>query len=269
MIKLSGKIVSQALRKDLAQRVKAFKDKQGRSPGLAVVLVGDDPASQVYVGAKIKACQEVGLLSKECRWPEKASFLELKSQIADLAQDRTIDGILVQLPLPGHLNADELLECIPMSKDVDGLTLASIGRLWADRALAIPCTPNGVMEILKHYEISVEGKNAVVIGRSQIVGKPMAQLLLQANATVTICHSKTSHLEAYTQSADILVVAAGRPRMIGREHIKKGAVVIDVGIHRQEGVSKGGKAKLCGDVRFDELEGWALAATPVPGGVGP
>ncbi|MCB0384284.1 MAG: bifunctional methylenetetrahydrofolate dehydrogenase/methenyltetrahydrofolate cyclohydrolase FolD [Bdellovibrionales bacterium] len=267
MLKLNGKEVSAARRAVLKGKIQEFSERTGHSPGLAVVLVGEDPASQVYVGGKIKACAEVGLRSFEHRLPEKTTPSELKELIEQLNKDKNVDGILVQLPLPKGLDSDEVLTWIDPNKDVDGLTSSSMGLLWMGKPRAISCTPAGVMAILDHYKLSVAGKTAVVVGRSNIVGKPMAHLLTQADATVTVCHSRTPDLSAHTRRADVVVVAAGRPRMLGKEDFKEGSIVIDVGIHRQPGPD--GKSRLCGDVRFEELDGWVQAVTPVPGGVGP
>ena len=267
MLRLNGKEVSAARRAQLKIKVGEFVQKTGHTPGLAVVLIGDDPASQVYVGGKIKGCAEVGIKSFEHRLPESANPSDLKTLIEELNEDVSVDGILVQLPLPKAFDSDKVLTWLDPSKDVDGLTSSSMGLLWMGTPRATSCTPAGVMAILEHYKISVEGMKAVVVGRSNIVGKPMAHLLTQANATVTVCHSRTKDVSAYTREADIVVVAAGRPKMLGKEDFKEGSIVIDVGIHREP--VEGGKAKLCGDVRFAELEGWAKAATPVPGGVGP
>jgi methylenetetrahydrofolate dehydrogenase (NADP+)/methenyltetrahydrofolate cyclohydrolase len=264
---LDGKTVAEARRSKIKSEVKAFRDKFRRSPGLAVILVGEDPASQVYVGNKVKACKEVGIESFEHRIPHDTSAPRLKSLIAQLNADSKVDGILLQLPLPRHLNSEEAIDWIAPEKDADCLTAANLGRLWSGRALTTPCTPWGVMVILEHYDIDVAGKKAVVVGRSNIVGKPMAHLLVQADATVTICHSRTKNLREHTSTADIVVVAAGKPEMLGRGDFKEGAVVIDVGIHRKE--SADGKKKLCGDVRLKELDGVIKAGTPVPGGVGP
>jgi len=267
MLIIDGKKVSEFRRSQLKSKTEAWTKKSGRKPGLAVVLIGENPASEVYVANKIKGCQEVGFNSYEYRHPKSLSESDLKALIDKLNKDKNVDGILVQLPLPAPLREDEILKVIDPMKDVDGLTTASQGMLMSGHPLALPCTPAGVMALLEYYKIPVAGKNAVVVGRSNIVGKPMAQLLLAAHATVTICHSKTVDMRSYTSTADIVVVAAGKPRFMGREDFKKDAVVIDVGIHRQS--QAGGKAKLCGDVRYEELDGWASAATPVPGGVGP
>jgi methylenetetrahydrofolate dehydrogenase (NADP+) / methenyltetrahydrofolate cyclohydrolase len=262
MMILKSQELSRALRAQIKERAALFRQSKGRSPSLAVILVGQDPASQVYVRNKVAACEEVGFKSAHHELPENTDKAELRSLIEGLNADPTVDGILVQLPLPKHLSSDEVISWISPSKDPDALTVENQGLLFVGRPRVAPCTPSGVIELLKHYKISMAGKNAVVIGRSQIVGKPMAQLLLMENATVTIAHSKTADLQAVTSQADILVVAAGRPKMIQSQHVKKGAVVIDVGIHRTA-------TGLCGDVDLESLAGHALAVSPVPGGVGP
>ncbi len=264
---LEGKPVVEARRAKIKAEVAKYSAKSGRAPGLAVILVGDDAASQVYVGNKIKACEEAGIKSVERRLPANTTAADLKKVIDTLNQHEQVDGILLQLPLPKHLNSDEMIGQISPLKDADCLTSENLGLLWTGRPRTIPCTPWGVMVILEHYGIQPAGMNTVVVGRSQIVGKPMAHLLVQANATVTICHSKTSNLREHTLRADLVVVAAGQAEMLGKDDFKKDAVVIDVGIHRK--AAEGGKSKLCGDVRFAELEGHVRAATPVPGGVGP
>ena len=266
MLKLDGKAVAEACRKQLKIKAEEFKNQHGRPVGLAVCLVGDDPASQVYVANKLKACEEVGFYSVEEKLPENISAPELKKIIQNFNNDDYVDGILVQLPLPKPLESKEVLNWVDPAKDADCLTAANLGRLWSGDPWSIPCTPFGVMKILEHYQIPVGGQRAVVVGRSNIVGKPMAHLLTEAHATVTVCHSKTKNLRDHTQHADLVVVAAGQPRFLGREDFKKDAVIIDVGMHRQ---NDNGKTKLCGDVRFEELDGWVKAATPVPGGVGP
>lgn len=267
MLILNGSEVSRARRERLKSQIEKFHTQHGFAPGLAVVLVGEDPASQVYVRNKIKACGEVGIASSDYRLSSSATMPQVLEQLDRLHEDRRVHGILVQLPLPRGLHPDQVLTHLLPSKDADGLTYENVGLFVSGKPRVIPCTPKGVMSILEHYKISVAGKRAVVVGRSQIVGKPMAQLLLNADATVTICHSKTPNLEEITREADILVVAAGKARMLGRDAIRKGAVVVDVGMHRNTQASA--SAKLCGDVRFEELNGWASAATPVPGGVGP
>ncbi|MGZ3722525.1 MAG: bifunctional methylenetetrahydrofolate dehydrogenase/methenyltetrahydrofolate cyclohydrolase FolD [Bdellovibrionales bacterium] len=264
---LDGKAVSEARRAQIKIRAEKLRKSLGRAPGLAVILVGDDPASQVYVGNKIKACHEAGIESFENRLSDKTTAHQLKIIIDALNENPLVDGILLQLPLPKHLNSDEAIGWISPGKDADCLTAENLGYLWTGKPVTSPCTPSGVMVILEHYGIDVAGKNAVVVGRSNIVGKPMAHLLVQADATVTICHSKTKDLKEHLLRADIVVVAAGRPEMLGKGDFKKDSVVIDVGIHRKPG--ENGKSKLCGDVRLKELDGIIKAGTPVPGGVGP
>lgn len=267
MIRLDGKEVSLARREKLKKELEAFYRQTQVRPGLAVVLVGEDPASQVYVGGKVKACNEVGMASFKHHLSPQTTSDQLNTLIEELNRDPAVHGILVQLPLPKHLNEDQILGWLNPAKDVDGLKPESMGLLWVGKPMVTPCTPAGVMAILEHYHLPVSGLRAVVVGRSQIVGKPMAHLLSQADATVTICHSRTKDLRSHTREADLVVVAAGRPRMLGREDFKQGAIVVDVGIHRQPGADV--RSQLCGDVRYEELEGWAKAATPVPGGVGP
>ena len=263
MIILNGKEVAEARRIKIKSRAEAFFKKYKRRAKLAVVLVGDDPASLVYVRNKAKGCAEVGLDSVEHKLPGTTTASDLKNLVRALNADENVDGILVQLPLPKGIRSDEIIDEIDPRKDADGLTTENMGLLFTGRRRVAGCTPEGVMAILEHYNFSVAGMKAVVVGRSQIVGRPMAQLLSEGDATVTVCHSKTKNIREHTSQADLVVVAAGRSRLLGREDFKKGAIVIDVGIHR---LSTG---KLCGDVRFDELDGWVAAATPVPGGVGP
>ena len=265
MIILDGKAVSQVRRQLLQSRVSQFAKLAGRPPHLVVVLVGDLTASLVYVRNKEKACEATGIKSTRIDLPSRTTQAELLQVIERLNQDKGVDGVLVQLPLPSHLRSDEVLQKLAPQKDADGLTYQSLGLLWGGKGHIAPCTPKGVMSILEHYKIPVEGKRAVVVGRSNIVGKPMAYLLTEANATVTVCHSKTPNLSEVTREGDIVVVAAGKMELLGRDDFKKGAVVVDVGMH---GTGQG-TSGLCGDVRFKELEGWASAATPVPGGVGP
>ncbi len=258
---LSGKEVSASVRDSIKKEVSALTAAGARAPGLAVILVGDDSASQVYVGAKLKACAEVGIASFEYRLPQSATFAEVQKALSQCGSDEAVDGILLQLPLPKHLDSAKAIELIPAEKDADGLTAASMGKLFKGEQIVAPCTPAGVMEILKFYKHDMTGKSVVVVGRSQIVGLPMAQLMIQANATVTVVHSKTKNMEEYVAKADVIVVAAGKPRFLDKRHFKKDAIVIDVGIHRDS------SNKLCGDVNADGLD--VLAATPVPGGVGP
>ncbi|MCB0420268.1 MAG: bifunctional methylenetetrahydrofolate dehydrogenase/methenyltetrahydrofolate cyclohydrolase FolD [Bdellovibrionales bacterium] len=264
---LNGKVVSESLRAVIRQKGEEFQSLYNKAPGLSVILVGDDPASQVYVRNKEMACQTVGFHSTVIKMPASTTMKDLKSKIQQLNEDTHVHGLLVQLPLPKGLDENEVLSWISPLKDVDALTIENIGLFMAGRPRVVSCTPNGVMEILKFYKIPIAGRRAVVVGRSQIVGIPMARLLQDANATVTVCHSKTPHLKEHTQEADIVVVAAGNPKMLGREDFKEGSVVVDVGIHRIK--KSNGQSVLCGDVRFDELEGRVMAATPVPGGVGP
>ncbi len=266
MLKLDGLEVSNELRTQLKVEISKWSQGSGRSPGLSVILVGDDPASEVYVRNKVKSCEQVGIESNVIKMPETSSYDDIKEKIENLNLNPKVDGILLQLPLPQGLDERKILELISPDKDPDGLTISNNGLLFCGDAKVQPCTPSGVMEILKFFKIPVQGKKAVVVGRSHIVGLPMFYLLQQANATVTLCHSKTEDLLSHTKEADIVVVAAGRPEFLGKEAFKENAVVIDVGIHRKP---MGEKTKLVGDVKYDELEGWAYAATPVPKGVGP
>jgi len=263
MLVLDGLAVAKTQRELIKKRVDAYKAKHNESPGLSVVLVGDDPGSQVYVKNKSKACDEVGIRSELYALAASVGFEEIQKLITKLNNDPKVNGILLQLPLPKSFDSEKIIDLIDPKKDADGITTENMGRLWKGQRAIKPCTPFGVMAILEHYKISLVGKNAVVIGRSQIVGKPMAQLLIDAQATVTICHTKTSELIEHTRRADVVVVAMGKPRMLGKEAFKKDAVVIDVGMHRLD------DGKLCGDVRFEELDGAVMAATPVPKGVGP
>lgn len=259
MQRLSGKEVSAVIREQIKEQV----EKLDQPPGLGVILVGEDPASQVYVRNKFKACEAVGMRSIETKMPASISPDDLKAAITDMNENPDVTAYLVQLPLPRGFDTQQVMSWIAPHKDADGLTVQSLGHLFAGTPTAIPCTPHGVMKILEHYKIPVEGKRAVVIGRSQIVGYPMAHLLVDANATVTICHSRTKDLFDHTREADIVVVAAGKPKFIGKSAFKKGAVIVDVGIHRMD------NGKLCGDVNPEDLEGHIEALTPVPGGVGP
>lgn len=261
---LDGKAVAQNLLENIRRGVESFVAKHQRPPQLTVLLVGEDKASQVYVRNKQKACEAVGMASRLIHLPASTSQVELENQIHALNQDLAVDAVLVQLPLPKNLDGQRVLEMLSADKDADGFTFKSLGYFFAGRDFVKPCTPSGVMKILKHYRIPIEGKHAVVVGRSNIVGKPMAMMLLQAGATVTICHSKTQNLREHTSQADLVVVAAGVPHLLGKEDFKKGAVVIDVGIH-----GSGEAHGLRGDVRFDEIKGHVSACSPVPGGVGP
>lgn len=257
---LDGKAMSAELREELALRVQRVKGK-GVTPGLAVILVGDDPASQIYVKNKELGCQQVGIHSVTIRLPETASQAELEAQIDKLNADASIHGILVQLPLPQGLDEAAALARILPEKDVDGFHLLNAGRLFTGQQGVVACTPKGAMEMLHRTGIDLFGKEAVVVGRSNIVGKPMAMLLLQENATVTICHSRTANLAEHTRRADVLVAAVGKPRFITADMVKPGAIVIDVGINRVDG-------KVVGDVDFDAVREVASWITPVPGGVG-
>lgn len=264
MLILDGKKVSQDRREALKPRVARFFSRVGRKPRLVVVLVGSHLPSQVYVRNKAKACESVGMDSQVLTWPEDIALADFRSRLKVLDSDPAVDGILVQLPLPAHLKSVDLGTELDDARDADGFTYGNLGLLVGGRVRVAPCTPMGVMSILKHYSIPVAGKKAVVVGRSLIVGKPMGLLLLDADATVTYCHSKTPDLEEVTRTGDIVVVAAGKREFLGRSAFREGVVVVDVGIH---GTGQG--SSICGDVRFSELEGWASAATPVPGGVGP
>lgn len=259
---LNGKELAQKLQQEMTQEVTALKEK-GLQPGLAVILVGEDPASQVYVRNKERAANNIGMYSVVYRLPETTSEADLIAKIEELNQDDKIHGILVQLPLPKHINEDLVLDTIAPEKDVDGFHSMNLGNLFAGKPTMIPCTPAGIMELIKFSGLDLAGKNAVIIGRSNIVGKPMAHLLLQANATVTICHSKTKDLPKVAKQADVLVVAIGRANFVTADFVKEGAVVIDVGINRDE------NNKLTGDVKFDEVAPLTSYITPVPGGVGP
>lgn len=263
---IDGKAHAARLRDRLAIQVSQLKDQHGLQPGLAVILVGADPASEVYVRNKAKQTEEIGMLSRKITLPADTHEQALLSEIDALNDDPTIHGILVQLPLPEHINEDAVIERIAPTKDVDGFHPVNVGRLVAGEDTLAPCTPQGCMMMLKEAVGDLSGAHAVVIGRSNIVGKPMALLLLQEHCTVTIAHSRTKDLPALAATADILVAAVGRPEMVTADYVKPGATVIDVGINR---VERNGKPKLVGDVAFDEVVAIAGAITPVPGGVGP
>lgn len=259
---IDGKALAQRVRAEVAQRVEKLKT-QGITPGLTVVLVGEDPASQVYVRNKALACEKAGMKSDVIRLPATTSQAELLALIDQLNQDPTVHGILVQLPLPNSLDEHAVIEAIAATKDVDGFHISNAGLLLTGKPLFRPCTPYGVMKMLEDEQVNLRGAEAVVIGASNIVGKPMALMLQAEGATVTICNSKTKDLAAHTRRADVLVVAVGRPKMITGDMVKPGAVVIDVGINRLE------SGKLVGDVDYDSVAQVASAVTPVPGGVGP
>ena len=266
--RLDGRQLAAALEERLERVVAERLAQAGRPPGLAVLRVGDDPASGVYVANKEKACSRIGITNLGAHLPAETPAAEVLSTIQRLNADPAVDGILLQLPLPEGLDEGPLLAAIDPEKDADGLHTLNLGRLLKGEPGPRSCTPAGVMALLAAGGVELSGKRAVVVGRSILVGQPMALMLQAANATVSIGHSRTKDLAELTRQADVLVVAAGRPRMIGAEHVKPGAVVVDVGIHRLPS-EPGAKAKLCGDVRFDEVEPIASAITPVPGGVGP
>lgn len=259
---IDGKAISTQIKDEVKEKVSALKE-QGKSVCLAVIQVGADPASSVYVGNKKKACTYVGIVSLSYELPEGTTQEELLALIADLNKKDEVNGILVQLPLPGHIDEDAVIRAIDPKKDVDGFHPQSVGALCIGQPGFLSCTPAGIIELLKRSGIEIAGKECVVIGRSNIVGKPMAILLLRENGTVTVAHSKTQNLQEVARRADILVVAVGKPKMITKDFVKEGAVVIDVGIHRNE------NNKLCGDVDYEDVASVCSAITPVPGGVGP
>lgn len=259
---IDGIALSRQIRADVAARVQALKER-GVTPGLAVILVGDDPASAVYVRNKVKACAETGMHSVLETWPASMSEAELLARVAALNEDPSIHGILVQLPLPAHMDAHKVIEAISPGKDVDGFHVASAGALMTGLPGFWPCTPYGCMKMLESIHCDLRGKHAVVIGRSNIVGKPMAMMLLQKSATVTVCHSATANLKAMTMQADVIVAAVGKRHLLTADMVKPGAVVLDVGMNRDD------QGKLCGDVDFAGVREVASWITPVPGGVGP
>ena len=260
---IDGNKIAQDILNEVRQSAISLKEQKGITPGLAVVLVGEDPASQVYVGRKAKACAEAGFLSREYKLAADTSEAKLISLINDLNKDQLIHGILVQLPLPQSISTNKIIAAIDPHKDVDGFHPYNMGGLVTGSPLFIPCTPQGIMELIARTGIDLKGKEAVVVGRSNIVGKPMALLLLAQHATVTICHSRTKDLPVVTRRADILIAAVGKAHMIKADMVKDGVIVIDVGVNRLE------NGKLTGDVDFDEVASKASYITPVPGGVGP
>ena len=270
---ISGTEIAKQIRQELTQEIAQLKDKHNLVPGLATVIVGDDPASQVYVGSKVKTCQALGIYSERHDLPVETSEQTLLTLIDRLNKDPKIHGILVQLPLPKHINESNVLIAIDPKKDVDGFHPVNVGKLMIGEPDYLPCTPHGIQELLLRSGIETEGAEVVIVGRSNIVGKPVANLLLQkkagANATVTVCHTRTRDLASHTRRADILIVAAGgKPKAITAVMVKDGAVIIDVGVHRI-GKTAEGKSILCGDVDFESVKEKAKAITPVPGGVGP
>ena len=263
MTLINGKELSQQLKENLKQQVQIYKNQTNITPKLIAVIVGDDPASQVYVNSKSKACADVGIDSNIIKLPENTSEVELLELIEKLNNDKSVNAILVQLPLPLHINIQKVINTIAVEKDVDGFHCENIGKLQTgDKSCLEPCTPKGVMTMLQHYGVDIVGKEAVVVGSSNIVGKPIAQMLINAKATVTVCNRNTQDLKAHTLRADILVVAVGKDKLITADMVKPGAVVIDVGINRVDG-------RICGDVDFESVKTKASAITPVPGGVGP
>lgn len=260
---IDGKALSQKMQAELGRKVERLKEQHGIIPGLAVILVGDNPASQVYVRNKERSALEAGFKSETLRLSESISQEELINIIHQYNEDKSIHGILVQLPLPQHINDKKIILAIDPKKDVDGFHPMNTGHLWSGRPMMVPCTPAGIMEMFREYHVDLEGKHAVIIGRSNIVGKPMAQLLLDKNATVTLTHSRTRNLSEVTKEADILIVAIGQGHFVTKDFVKEGAVVIDVGMNRDE------NGKLIGDVVFEQVAEVASMITPVPGGVGP
>jgi methylenetetrahydrofolate dehydrogenase (NADP+) / methenyltetrahydrofolate cyclohydrolase len=264
---LDGTAVAGAIREDLAVEVSKLTASGARHPGLAVIIVGDDPASHIYVKNKIAACKKVGIESFHFTFPADVAPDTVLAKVKELNNDAKVDGILVQLPLPKQLPTDEILAAISPDKDADGLHSYNLGLLTAGKTGPRPCTPLGVMTILQRYNVSLEGKHAVVIGRSNLVGKPVSLMLQEKNATVTMCHSRSKDLDKIARSADVLVVAAGKPHLVHGDWIKPGAVVVDVGIHKH--TNDAGESKLIGDVDFTEASKIASLITPVPGGIGP
>ncbi|WP_283572094.1 bifunctional methylenetetrahydrofolate dehydrogenase/methenyltetrahydrofolate cyclohydrolase [Streptococcus agalactiae] len=260
---IDGKALSQKMQAELGRKVERLKEQHGIIPGLAVILVGDNPASQVYIRNKERSALEAGFKSETLRLSESISQEELIDIIHQYNEDKSIHGILVQLPLPQHINDKKIILAIDPKKDVDGFHPMNTGHLWSGRPMMVPCTPSGIMEMFREYHVDLEGKHAVIIGRSNIVGKPMAQLLLDKNATVTLTHSRTRNLSEVTKEADILIVAIGQGHFVTKDFVKEGAVVIDVGMNRDE------NGKLIGDVVFEQVAEVASMITPVPGGVGP
>lgn len=270
---IDGKKVASQIREELKLKIEEAKKRTGKVPGLVAILVGNNPASEVYVSSKSRACEEIGMLSKVEKLPSEISEEELIKYINHYNENENFHGILVQLPLPSHINEQKIIEAILPSKDVDGFHPINVGNLVIGKDTFYPCTPYGIVELLKRYSIKTEGKHVVVVGRSNIVGKPVANMLLQkkeeANAIVTVCHSAAKDLSRFTKDADILIVAIGKENFITADMIKENAVVIDVGINRVEDKNSKKGYRIVGDVKFDEVEKKASYITPVPGGVGP
>lgn len=270
---IDGKKTSQDIKNEIAARVAEIKAEGGKIPHLAAILVGNDGASQTYVGAKVKACHEIGFESTLVRMEDTVSEEELLAKVEEINENPDIDGLIVQLPLPKHISVEKVTDKIKPEKDVDGFTPANVGRMALNWPAYVAATPYGIVELLKRYQIETSGKHCVVIGRSHIVGSPMSILMARngypGNATVTLTHSRTTNLKEIAQTADILIVALGKPEFVTADMVKPGAVVIDVGIHRLEDSSKKSGFRLIGDVKFDEVAEKASAITPVPGGVGP
>jgi methylenetetrahydrofolate dehydrogenase (NADP+)/methenyltetrahydrofolate cyclohydrolase len=260
---IDGKKIAQDIRQEVKEEATRLRIKSGTEPGLGVILVGDDPASKIYLRHKENACKDAGFLSREFRFPHDSSENEVLATIQELNHDESIHGILVQLPLPRHFTTATIIDAIDPQKDVDGFHPYNLGRLFTGNPYHIACTPKGILELLDRHAITIEGKEAVIVGRSTIVGKPLALLLLNRHATVTICHTRTRHLWEVTKRAEILIAAAGKPEMISADMVRNGAVVIDVGVNRME------DGRLVGDVAYSEVALKASYITPVPGGVGP
>lgn len=260
---IDGKLVSEKTRENIKEEVQKIKEEFGVCPGLAVIVVGNNPASAVYVRNKHKACLDVGINSYQIELPESTTQEELLDRISELNKNEAVNGILVQLPLPPHISEFEVIKAISPKKDVDAFHAENIGKIMIGKYDFLPCTPAGIIKLLDFYNIAISGKKCVVVGRSNIVGKPMAMLLLEQHGTVTVCHSKTSNISDITKEADILIVAIGKPKFITADMVKDGAVVIDVGINRTDA------GKLVGDIDFDSVVNVASYVTPVPGGVGP
>ena len=273
MILIDGKKIALDIRNELKEKISKLKNETGRVPGLVAILVGENPASKIYVSSKAKACEEIGMLSRVERLPENISEVELLATVEKYNSDNNFHGILVQLPLPKHINEDKIIEAISTDKDVDGFHPVSVGKLVIGKDTFIPCTPAGIQELLKRYNIATKGKHVVVLGRSNIVGKPIANILIQkknfANSIVTICHSAARDLRQFTLQADILIAAIGKPEFVKADMVKEGCVIIDVGINRIDDTNSAKGYRIVGDVDFEDVSPKSSYITPVPGGVGP